>query len=77
MLRNECDLLKRQVPSGRGCSVEMAQRLANASKVVDASINELNRPAEYAQNAVCHTFRNKFVPLAGRLLKISQQKVTI
>lgn len=52
MLSYECDLLKRQVGSGGGCSGEMVQRLANASNNVDAFKDDFNRRAVHVQNSV-------------------------
>lgn len=48
-LFDECDLLKRQVAGGGACSGEMVQNLANASKDVCASIDDLIRHAAHAQ----------------------------
>lgn len=45
----------------------MVQQLANASKDVDASINDLNRHAARAQKVVRNFFCNKTVAVAERL----------
>lgn len=52
MPSKECDSIKPQSVSGIVCSTKMAKKLANAFNVVDASIDELNSHAAYAQKAV-------------------------
>lgn len=42
MLRDECKLLECCVAGGGMCSLEMVNRLANAFKVVDTSIDDLS-----------------------------------
>lgn len=61
MLRNECELLRREIVSCGVCSGEMVRRLVNASKDVDASIDDLNRLASHAQKAARDMFVNKSV----------------
>lgn len=48
MINDECDSLQRQIASDRMCSGEMLQRLVNAFKDVDASIDDLSRHAARA-----------------------------
>lgn len=52
----------------------MLQQLANASKDVDASIDDFNRQAAHYQKAVRDTFCHKAVELAERLQTVLQQE---
>lgn len=52
LLSNECNLLKGQIASGGVCSGVMEQRLENASKEVDVSINDFNRHTTHSRKAV-------------------------
>lgn len=47
MLRDDSDPQNREIASGRVCSGELAQRLANAFKHIDASIGDLIHYAAY------------------------------
>lgn len=74
MLRDECDSLRRQIFCGRLRSGKMGQRLANASKDADASIDDLNCHAAHANEVRQDTFRNTSVTLAKRLLTFSLEE---
>lgn len=76
LLVDECDFLELQKASGRVCSGEMIQTLANASKDVDAPIYDLNRHAAHSLNAVQFTFCSESFQLEERLKAFLQQEVS-
>lgn len=58
---NECDSLNSEIRSGGVCGGERVQRLMNATNVVDATIEGLNRDGAHARKLVCDTTCNKSV----------------
>lgn len=76
LLLDEFNLLKHQVTTCEVCSVEIVQQLANASKDLNLSMNDLNRHAAHVQKAFRDTFRARLLILAERYQTYFQHEVS-